>query len=185
LTGPFARVVMNADKSLNLAAIMRPETPPVASEEALPGAASSAPALPAPAADGESAVADAESAPLPNIEIGRIVIDGGDFRFNDRSLEPNVFMAINEFGGTISGLSSTNTEDATLDLKAMVDGAGPIAITGEINPLAATPTYDVKVDFKNVDLVPLSPYSGKFAGYELARGKLLLDVKVNVEGDKI
>jgi hypothetical protein len=33
--------------------------------------------------------------------------------------------------------------------------------------------------------VPLSPYSGKFAGYELARGKLVVDVKLLVDGKKI
>jgi hypothetical protein len=66
-----------------------------------------------------------------------------------------------------------------------VDGAGPIAITGKLNPLAAQPTVDLKVDFKNVDLQPLSPYSGKYAGFELARGKLTVDVKLSVDGKKI
>ncbi len=36
-----------------------------------------------------------------------------------------------------------------------------------------------------MDLLPLSPYSGKFAGYELARGKLELDLKYHLEGKKI
>ena len=177
LAGPFTRVVMNKDKTLNLATIVRARQTP--GGPAAPSA--STPAVEAPA----NAAPSATSAPAPKIEIRKVVITDGDFRFTDRSLEPNVKMAINNFAGTISGLSSTNPAKADLDLKAMVDGAGPVAIAGKIDPLGATKFFDVKVDFKNVDLVPLSPYSGKFAGYELARGKLLLDVKANVQGSKI
>ncbi len=173
LAAPYARVVVNADKSLNLASVMR-RPPPAA-----PGAASPAPA--APATPGPAA---APSAP-PKIDIGKITISDGDYRFTDRSLEPHVRMAVNQFGGTIAGLSSANLAKADVDLKATVDGAGPVAITGKIDALGANKTVDLKVDFKNVDLLPLSPYSGKFAGFELARGKLLLDVKVLVDGKKI
>jgi hypothetical protein len=168
LVGPFARVVMNQDKSLNLLSVIP--------------AADAPPAAPAPASE---AAAKSPAAALPRIEVGKVVISEGDYRFTDRSLQPNVNMAINQFGGTIAGLSSTNPAKADLDLKAMVDGAGPVAIAGKIDPLGTTKTFDLKVDFKNVDLVPLSPYSGKFAGFELARGKLLLDVKLNVDGRKI
>jgi uncharacterized protein involved in outer membrane biogenesis len=174
LVGPFARVVMNQDKSLNLLSVVRSETPPA-------GPAPSSAPQPPPTAQ----PSDKPTAPQPKIEIARIVISDGDYRFTDRSLEPNVSMAINQFGGTIAGLSSTNPAKADLDLKATVDGAGPVAIAGKIDPLGATRSFDVKVDFKNVDLVPLSPYSGKFAGFELARGKLLLDVKASVVGNKI
>jgi hypothetical protein len=82
-------------------------------------------------------------------------------------------------------LSSENVTRADVDLKATVDGAGPIAITGKLDPFGATRFVDLKVDFKNVDLLPLSPYSGKFAGYELARGKLGLDIRAKLEGKQL
>jgi hypothetical protein len=189
LSAPFARIVVNSDKSLNLASLAAPAAAanaPAPTKESTPAlnasAEKSAPAEPSQPATVATAAA---AAPLPKIEIRQITIRDGDFRFSDRSLQPNVNLAINHFGGTIAGLSSTNPAKADLDLKAMVDGAGPIALAGKIDPLGATRSFDVKVDFKNVDLVPLSAYSGKFAGYELARGKLLLDVKANVVGNKI
>jgi hypothetical protein len=110
----------------------------------------------------------------------KVAIRDGDFRFTDRSLEPNVNMAINQF--TLFRLSSTNPAKADLDLWAMVDGAGPVAIVGKIDPLGPQ-ILRRQSRLQNVDLVPLSAYS-KFAGYELAR-KLLLDVKVNMAGKKI
>jgi hypothetical protein len=170
LAGPFARVVVNADHTLNLATVLR-TNPPVAQA---PAAATPATPAPAPAA-----------APLPKIEIGKIVIRDGDYRLTDQSIQPNVAMAVAQFGGTISGLSSINPGRGEIDVKALVDGAGPIAIVGKLDPLGPKPTVNLKVDFKNVDLQPLSPYSGKFAGYELARGKLLVDVKLAVDGRKI
>jgi hypothetical protein len=114
-----------------------------------------------------------------------VVITDGDYRFADRSIQPNVTMALNQFAGTVTGLSSSNPAKAVVDLKGTVDGAGPVAITGKLDPPGPAKTIDLKVDLKNVDLLPLSPYSGKYAGYELARGKLLLDVKVLVEGKKV
>lgn len=162
LVGPYARVIVNADQSINLAAIAKPA--------ASPSAAPSTPATP-----GAS----------PKIEIGRVVLADGDFSFADRSIEPNLRVALRQFGGTIGGLSSQNPARADVDLKGSVDGAGPVAISGKLDPLGANKFVDLKIDFKNVDLVPLSPYAGKFAGYELARGKLVVDTKFLLEGKKI
>ena len=162
IAGPYARVVVNSDKTLNLATVA----------VAKPSSAAPVPAATTPA-------------PVPPMAIGKVVISDGEFSFADRSLEPNVRMAITQFGGTIAGLSSENLTKAAVDLKATVDGAGPIAITGQLDPFGATRHVDLRIDFKNVDLLPLSPYTGKYAGYELARGKLALDVKFLLDGQKI
>ncbi len=116
LAGPYARVIVNPDKTINLATL------------ALAGAAA------APS----SAAGPAPAFVPPKIEIGRIAISGGDFSFTDRSLDPNVRMAIGHFGGTIGGLSSANPTKAEVDLKALVDDAGPVAITGQLDPLGAS-----------------------------------------------
>ena len=156
---PYSQVLAEADKHVNLLGVLKP----LASAPAATGAA----------------------APLPQIEIGRVTITDGDFSFADRAIEPNVRMAITQFGGTIAGLSSANLAKADVDLRGVVDGAGPVAITGKLDPLGANTFVDLKVDFKNVDLLPVSPYAGRFAGYELARGKLAVDTKISVDGRKL
>jgi hypothetical protein len=163
VTGPYARVLVNADQSINLIDVAKVGGP----------APVRPPSGPAPAA------------PAPKIEIGRVLVDGGDFSFADRSVQPNVRMAVSQFGGSISGLSSENLGRADLDLKGMVDGVGPVAITGKLDPLGASKFVDLQLDVKNVDLLPISPYTGKYAGYELARGKLLVDSKFRLTGQKI
>lgn len=178
LRAPYARVVVYPDKSLNLATVLKPAGVPPADAGAPPArvdAAAAAPLPPSPAA----------ASPAPNLSIARVVLEAGDYRFTDRSVEPAVSMTMNQFGGIISGLASAGEGQADVNLKATVDGAGVITITGRLDPLRAKKAMDLKVDFKNLDLVPLSPYSGKYAGFELARGKLLLDVKVALDGPKI
>ena len=175
ISAPYARVVVNPDKSVNLGVALGGTDTPTREAEA--------PTAPA----GPAAVTAANASPSasPTLAISRVVITDGDYRFTDRSITPAVNLSLNRFGGTLSGLSSTEAGKADVDLKAMVDGAGLIAITGRIDPLKEKKSIDLKVDFKNVDLLPLSPYSGKYAGYELIRGKLLLDLKVALEGSNI
>ena len=67
----------------------------------------------------------------------------------------------------------------------MIDGVGPASITGTINPFIATSTNTIKVSVKDMDLTPASPYSGKFAGYRIAEGKLNLDLTYQLVGTKL
>jgi hypothetical protein len=66
-----------------------------------------------------------------------------------------------------------------------VDGAGPVAITGSLNPFSGTQTNHIKIAVHDVDLTPTSPYAGKFAGYEVAEGKLNLDLDYELVGKKL
>lgn len=167
LKGPYTRLIVNPDKTLNFASLVRP--PPAGTTPAVTPPAGAAPPPPAP----------------PRIEIGRVVIGEGDFSLMDFSLEPHVRLALGQFGGTIAGLSSENMAKADVALKGTVDGAGPVAITGRLDPLGPSRFVDLSVDCKNVDLVAFSPYGGKFAGFELARGKLGADLHLLVDGPKL
>jgi hypothetical protein len=159
--GPYARVRIGVDKLLNVSSIMR-------RSEAIPVAASPGAAVAAPV-----------------IEIGRVNILGGDFSFLDLSVEPNVHASLSSFAGTLSGLSSENLARAEVGLKGVVDGSGTLEISGKLDPLGARKFVSLKIDVANVDLLFLSPYVGKFAGYQLARGQLLVDSKILVDGDAV
>ena len=160
LSKPYAHVVVRPDGSLNISSLV---VAPSGSHGADRGA----------------------TPPAPRVEIGRVTIDGGEFSFTDHSIEPNVRMTIGGFSGTVSGLSSENLARADVNLYGMVGGVGPVDITGKLDPLGEHRFVDLKVDVKSVDLVPLSPYSGKFAGYELARGQLVVDSRILLDGSKV
>jgi hypothetical protein len=164
LSGPYARVVVNADGSDNLSSLAIAAVP---------------------AAAVRSAAANPPIAKPPLIAIGQVTVDGGNFSFTDRSVEPNVRVALQSFAGTVAGLSSESVARADVNLYGMVDGVGPLDITGKLDPLGAHRFVDLKVDVKSVDLVPLSPYSGKFAGFELARGQLVVDSRILLDGARL
>jgi hypothetical protein len=165
IDGPYLRGIVNPDRSVNLLTVVLPPGPAGVRSRAEP-------VSPGPTG-------------RPKVEIGQVTLSGGSFRFVDRSLEPNAAMDIEQFGGTIKGLSSTHLAKAEVSLSAVVGQGGPVAIAGTLDPLGAVKRVDLTIDGKNIDLVPLSPYSGRFAGYELARGKLAVAVKLQVDNDRI
>jgi len=115
----------------------------------------------------------ARSAPLPPINIGRVVIEKAEFRFEDRSIQPASRSALTDFGGTITGLSSDAPARAEMNLSGQLDGRAPVSVTGRINPLGTPASADVRLSFKGIDLQPgAGPYVGKFVGSELERGRL-------------
>ena len=122
---------------------------------------------------------------LPQVTIDSVVVTNTQLHYTDRSLEPNVTIVIEQGGGTINGLSSEELEHADVDLHALVDGVGPVNVTGHINPFSGTWTNVVNVSLKSMDLLPTSPYSGKFAGYRIARGNLNLDLGYHLVGRKL
>ncbi|GJL65673.1 MAG: ATPase [Nitrospirales bacterium] len=117
--------------------------------------------------------------PLP-VKIGRVRLVNAAAQFADLSLEPNVLTGIQELTGTIAGLSSAQMAKADIELKGKVDKYAPFDIKGKINPLSQDAYSDLTLLFKNVDLTAVSPYSGKYAGHPITKGKLSLDLKYKV-----
>src|SRR5450756_2049460 len=127
----------------------------------------------------------ATNAPLPQISVGTIIITNTAVSFTDRSLTPEVNLAIQEVNGTVAGISTEQMQHAIVDLNAKVDGVGPAAITGLINPLNNEATNSLKISLKDMDLTPASSYAAKFAGYRIAQGKLNLDLSYDLVGKNL
>jgi hypothetical protein len=187
LAAPYARVIVSADRSINLLSVLKTDSENVGGAlrpDSSVESAGSGPKAP-PTSQAPALAAAAPAAPLPDIKIGRIVIAGGEFSLVDRSIEPNVRTRIDSFGGIISGLSSDNLTRADINLTATMDGVAPVMIAGKLDPLGAKPFIDIEIDAKNVELLPFSPYSGRYAGYELARGKLSSNLKFKLDGKQM
>ncbi|ATC64218.1 hypothetical protein CMV30_09755 [Nibricoccus aquaticus] len=176
-TEPVGRVVVGENGAINLLDLM--VTPAGAGQ--VKAAAAQSPAVTFnKAKTGGAPVAAAAEQSTTFIAIDRFTLNNAAFTFADRSMEPDVKIALNQLSGTVSGLSSATLARADVDLKGKVDGVAPVSIRGQINPLAAEAFTDLKVDFRGIDLQPTGPYVGKFAGYELAKGALTLDVRAKL-----
>ncbi len=164
LTNFYARVIVNSEGKLNLQEIMKTEEPKT-------------PATPPPPPQEKGGVASKEKEPSKNIKIGEITLQGGKIALSDKSVKPEFSMNLTEMGGRISGLSAEENTTADVDLRAKLNDYAPLEITGKINPLREDLYVDLKARIKDLDLSPATPYSGKFVGYTIEKGKLSFDLK--------
>jgi hypothetical protein len=185
LQDAYARLVIASEKSNNLFAVLKktdaptpsvtenPKTPAKKSGRALPKIG-----LPT------NLLASAQAA-LPKITVGAITFSNAQLSYIDRSLKPGVALSVAQVSGSIAGLSTEDLSRADVNLIGKVDNTAPMQITGKINLLGKNPFTDVKVDFRGIELIPTSPYSGKFLGYRLNKGKLSLDLHYQLAGEKL
>lgn len=120
------------------------------------------------------------ASPLPPIKIKKLTLSNGRVRFTDNFIKPNYTANLEKFGGVITGLSSDEKTRANVDLKGEVNDA-PLAIAGTINPLKRDLSLDLKAEIHGMELAPLSPYSGRYIGYGIEKGKLSFEVAYQVE----
>jgi hypothetical protein len=90
-----------------------------------------------------------------------------------------------EIGGRVSGLSSEESTTADIDLRGKLENYAPLKITGRINPLGDDLFADIKVDFQDMDLSPLTPYSGTYIGRTIQKGKLSRDLQYKIHKKKL
>lgn len=109
-----------------------------------------------------------------HITIGRVVCQNGRFIFRDRSVVPHYTTAITGITGSIAGLSSDEFKKADVRLKAKLDNQSPISVTGAINPFKKDLFVDLIARLTNIELSSATPYSGKYLGYAIDKGKLSL-----------
>ena len=123
--------------------------------------------------------------PLKDIQIGALSLQGGTIDFQDRYIKPNYAAKLVEIGGRVSGISSMASKTADVDLRGKLDNSAPLEITGRIHPFPDNLFVDLKAGFKDMDLSPLSPYSGKYAGYSIRKGKLSFDLQYLIVEKKL
>jgi uncharacterized protein involved in outer membrane biogenesis len=198
--GVSGRVIIGADGKFNLAQILRPQHPGTTSARAASVTSTSAGKAPAVKASAGSASArnaivttgavGATSggatgfASMP-ISIGRVDIRGSAANFTDHSVQPNFSAAILGLRGSIVGLSSNPKSRAQVQLQGSVDQYAPVKIDGQVNLLSAATYTDLGMTFSNIDLTIFNPYSGKFAGYSIAQGKLTTQMHYHVENRQL
>lgn len=172
----YSRLILNKDGRLNLADIVRRnEAAPVAAADA-----AAAPVNPPPVA-----AATTPAAPPVPIRIAKVTLNNGTVNFSDYFVKPNYTVNVGKLNGRVSGLSSAAGTLADMELRGTYAGSAPVLISARLNPLAAQSFLDLKGEVKGVDMTGFSPYSGKYAGYLIDKGKLSLNVAYKLENRQL
>ena len=171
----YARLVVTEQGRLNLQEVGGAAVPVAPS-------ASAASAGAAPAASAPAAPADASELPLV-LTVGRTRLVNGKVDFADRFIRPNYSAALTELNGSLGKFQSNNRDMATLELRGRAAGTAALEIAGSINPTARPLALDIRAKASDLELAPLSPYAGKYAGYAIERGKLTMEVDYKIAPD--
>ncbi len=180
LTDFYSRVMVYPDATLNVQKIASEKKEEAGKPSAKDEAAGPQAPPKEPAKDGKE-----KPKAGPDITIDAITLQGGEIDFLDRHIKPTFSGRLVEIGGRIGRMSSREAIQADVDLKGRLDGYAPLEITGKINPLSKDLFVDLKMSFKDMDLSPVTPYSGKYAGYAIEKGKLSFDLKYLIAKRKL
>ena len=166
LNQPYVRFIINPDLSTNINDLLVDKPAATPNQEALP---SEAPASP-----------DEPDVPFA-LRIGGIQIADGSANFADMSLRPPFITAIQDLGGSIGTLDNRQHHTASVDIDGKVDRYAPVSIEGSLTPFEPLQSLDITTRFRQVELTTLSPYSAKFAGYRIRKGRLNLDLRYRIQ----
>jgi hypothetical protein len=154
---PFTRVIIAPDKTINLEQVIAKESQPVTVKPALSRPENTLP-----------------------IQIDRTIVSNGAMLFADLTLAPQFATGIQALNGDIRGISTAGNSYAQVSLQGQVDQYGKATIKGAFNPFSPDKNTNMSVKFNNLELTTLTPYSSKFAGYRIDKGKLSLDLTYKV-----
>jgi hypothetical protein len=195
----YARVIINANGRINLQdVISNTSQAPVSvtREQVGPAPAMSVPPPPeketsrspkgGTTTTATLATTATTAAPPADIHIGQITLANGNLNYTDNFIKPNYTANITGLAGKI-GAFGTDTSDKPADvtLQGEIDNSSPVNIEGTINPLTPMAFLDIKAKADDVELTHLTPYSGKYAGYPITKGRLTMDVHYQLDQNKL
>ncbi len=166
----YSRIIINADSSINLQNIIEKDRPEVKAEGEQ---------------QAETTAEAGEKIKEKLVTIGRVTLQGGTVNFSDYFIKPQFSTNMLEIGGRVTGLSSEEARMADVELRGKLDNYAPLEITGRINPLRDDLFVDLNISFRDMDLSPLTPYSGRYLGYVIEKGKLGLNLHYLIEKKKL
>jgi uncharacterized protein involved in outer membrane biogenesis len=179
----YARIILSAEGRLNLQDLARPPGAPPPDASAAKSAPSATPAARNAAAPaGTTSAAPAGGLPQ-NIRLGKLTLQSGNVNFSDFFIRPNYTANLTGIGGAVTEITPEKAGD--VELRGRVQNVAPVEIVGRINPLSADLFLDLKASARDIELPPLSPYSIKYAGYGIERGKLSVKVAYLIENRKL
>jgi uncharacterized protein involved in outer membrane biogenesis len=119
------------------------------------------------------------------VKIGKIELKDFGVAFADKKIEPNFSTRLNLSEANISGLTTEGFKAARVFAKGKIDDYAPIEIKGDINPLGDDLFLDMTLGLSNLELSPFSPYTGKYIGRAIEKGKLNVDISDRIETKNI
>ncbi len=122
--------------------------------------------------------------PFP-ITVEQVVLKRNAVSFTDNSVSPRFTFRLSELKGTVKGLSSENIARADVNLNGKIDDYAKLKVSGQVNPLSENLYTDLKIDFLDYDMSSFTPYTGKFIGKAVDKGRMGLNLVYKISQQEL
>lgn len=168
---PTGELIVEEDGSLNVTKVLK--EPPATNKTAKPAK---------PESKKPAGIKEQQDFPY---QIARLRIDDANMVFADLNLRPRFMTRIHDLKGTVTGLSSAKDSQAKILMEGMVDRYGTAKIIGQVYTSDPPRASNIEMDFRNLEMKNLSPYSGRFAGRLIKTGKVTANLKYILQDYKM
>ncbi len=166
LQDPMATVTIDEQLEVNLAKLVKPA--PNTSQ----------------ASDNTEPETKADTHPF-QLRIGTLQIANGSLAFADHSFKPGFSAPISKLEGSLNNFDLSANTLSEFKLIGQVDQYSPVSITASLQPNAPLDNTSVELSFTDVGLTTLTPYAGRFAGYNIRKGRMDLDLKYQLKAHQL
>ena len=166
LNSPFIKAHLSKERKFNLSQIVK-EDKNKAKTEAKP----------------ESKKAASKKDDELKFSVKNFSLKNGEVDFSDASLFMPFATTISKLNGKLTDIDKKRPSSG--EFQGVVGKNGFAQITAKLFPFELKQNTDIKLDFKDIDLTNITPYSGQFVGYKIKKGKLNLNLNYSVTDSKL
>lgn len=171
---PGAKLVIARDRKVNIGQVLRGGNTGKAATQPPPTAATKG-------ANGVRPAAGVAAEARWVFRVDQIRLAKGVLDFADDSLVLPFKTRIQSLNGALTGVSNAPGARARLRAEGRIEPFGMARARGTIAVTAPGRHTDIRTEFQNVLMPPLSPYSATFAGRRIEAGKLWLALHYRIE----
>ena len=166
LNSPFIKAHLSKERKFNLSQIVK-EDKNKAKTEAKP----------------ESKKETSKKEDELKFSVKNFSLKNGEVDFSDASLFMPFATTISKLNGKLTDIDKKRPSSG--EFQGVVGKNGFAQITAKLFPFELKQNTDIKLDFKDIDLTDITPYSGQFVGYKIKKGKLNLNLNYSVADSKL
>jgi len=166
LNSPFIKAHLSKEREFNLSKIVKEDKNKAQSEQKT-----------------ESKKVASKKDDELNFSIKNFSLNNGEVDFSDASLFMPFATKISNLNGKLTDIDKKRPSSG--EFKGTVGKNGFSQITAKLFPFELKQNTDIKLAFKDIDLIDITPYSGQFLGYKIKKGKLNLNLNYSVVDSKL
>lgn len=126
-----------------------------------------------------------DTQPPFHLDIRSVNLRGGEVFFSDLAMRPNFKVDIRKFNATLLGVSNTPGRFASVAMDGVVAGSGSVRAKGQASFDDPRRNHDILTTFRNLPLTAFNPAVMTFAGYQIASGRLNLNLNYRAKDGEL